>query len=81
MIVFCFYKTSKFELTVEPTIELTENDKVKNFFSLFYGKTCCKHCQLQERRTRQSSKACWRCHLGGCDLIAAVNELFPLEIS
>ena len=49
MIVFCFYKVSKFELTVEPTIELTENDKVKNFFALFYGKTHCKHCRNEER--------------------------------
>ena len=64
MIVFCFYKVSKFELTVELTIEQTENDKVKNSFSLFFmEKTCCKHCQLQEQRTHQSSKACCRCHL------------------
>ena len=76
-----FYKVSKFELTVELTIEQTENDKVKNSFSLFFmEKTCCKHCQLQEQRTHQSSKACCRCHLGGCSLIAAVNELFQLEI-
>ena len=36
MIVFCFYKVSKFELTVELTIELTENDKIENSFSLFF---------------------------------------------
>ena len=40
-----------FELIVEFTIELTENEKVKNSISLFffYGKTRCKHCQLQEQ--------------------------------
>ena len=38
MIMFCFYKVSKFELTVELTIEQTENDKVKNSFSLFLWK-------------------------------------------
>ena len=66
MIVFCFYKVSKFELTVELTIELTENDKVKNSFSLFFMEKLVVNivnCRNKEC-TGQSSKACCRCHLG-----------------
>ena len=66
-----------FELTVELTIELTENDKVKNSFSLFFMEkliVSIVNCR-NNLRTHQPSKACCRCHLSGCDLIAAVNKL------
>ena len=75
MIVFCFYKVSKFELTVELTIELTENDKVKNSFSLFFME------KLVVNIVNCRNKECTSLVKRAADVIlAAVNELFQLEI-